>query len=205
MQAAAGAADLLSRAEVFQTVEAATADLTRLFATTARERGQAKPVLTPDLAMAEAARHPGGAGGVGILFGPERTGLENDEVSLADTVMTFPVDPGFASLNLAQAVLLVAYEWRRASGAAAAPFDLPQESGPARRETLFAFFGFIEAELDRIGYYSRPERKAIIARNFRNILHRMRLSEQDVRSLRGVIDALIAGGRRRRSRNGEDG
>ncbi|MCA0425721.1 MAG: RNA methyltransferase, partial [Proteobacteria bacterium] len=79
LQAAAGASALVTGAEVFPTVEAAAADLTRLFATTARERGQAKPVLTPDLAMAEAARHSGGAGGVGILFGPERTGLENDE------------------------------------------------------------------------------------------------------------------------------
>lgn len=201
---AAGAAGILDRADVFPTVAAAAADLSRLFATTARERGQAKPVMIPEAAMGEVGRHAEGAGKVGILFGPERTGLDNDEISLADTVLTFPVEPGFSSLNLAQAVLLVAYEWRRASGQDSAPFALPQESGPVRRETLFAFFDFIERELDRIGFYTNAERRPVIVRNFRNIIHRMAPSEQDIRSLRGVFDALLRGGRGRRgSQSGE--
>lgn len=209
LQAASGARHILEQAVVFPSVSAAIGDLTRVYATTARERGQAKPVMTPDVAMAELAAQPGGEGRIGILFGPERTGLENDDVSLADAVITFPIDPAFSSLNLAQAVLLVAYEWMKASGKAVAPFDLPHQTGPARRETLIAFFDFVETALDQLNFYSNADRKPVVVRNFRNILHRMALTEQDVRTLRSVFDTMIRGGRGRhgirRSQTGEDG
>ena len=106
-QAASGATHILEQAKLFETVEAAVGDLTHVFATTARERGQAKLVQAPEEAMRALVKRPGGGGGTGILFGPERTGLESDEISLADSVLTFPINPAFASLNLAQAVLLV--------------------------------------------------------------------------------------------------
>ena len=110
--AAAGAAHLLDAAKVFDRLEDAVADLQFLSAATARERGQMKRVVAPSTAMAEAAAAPAQARGV--LFGPERTGLENDEVALADEIITFPANPAYASLNLAQAVLLVGYEWFKA-------------------------------------------------------------------------------------------
>ena len=144
--AAAGAVHLLDSAVLYKTVEDAVADLNFVWATTARERGQHKRVETPDRAMLEsaagmAARDSAGHDLIegakhGVLFGPERTGLDNDDVALADAVMTFPVNPAYASLNLAQAVLLVSYEWMKASGGAAAPFDLVERSPPAPRNSL---------------------------------------------------------------------
>src|SRR5207342_2921934 len=116
-RAAAGADQILESAELFDTVEQAVADLTLLFATTARAHDQAKPVVAPAEAAVEIVAHvaKGDGGGVGILFGRERYGLQNEEVALANRIITFPVNPGFASLNLAQAVLLVGYEWFKLS------------------------------------------------------------------------------------------
>ena len=116
-RAAAGADQILEQAQLFDTVEQAVADLTLLFATTARAHDQAKPVVAPADAAAEIVAHVAGAdrGGVGILFGRERYGLQNEEVALANRIITFPVNPGFASLNLAQAVLLIGYEWFKLS------------------------------------------------------------------------------------------
>ena len=192
--AAAGALHLLEAARVFDTLEAAVADLHFVWATTARERGQHKRVETPDRAMPDSAARVGERHG--ILFGPERTGLDNDDVALADAVITFPVNPAYASLNLAQAVLLVAYEWARASGGGAAPFDLAERSPPAPREMVVSFFDYLEGELEGAGYF-RPVGKApVMRRNLRNILHRLSLSEQDVRTLRGALVRLVEGPRR---------
>ena len=113
--AAAGAGHLLDTARVFETLPDAIADLNLVFATTARERGQGKRIEAPVDAMAEARAHIDRGERIGVLFGPERTGLDNDEVGLADAIVTFPVNPAYASLNLAQAVLLVGYEWMRAA------------------------------------------------------------------------------------------
>src|ERR1700760_3769929 len=104
-RAAAGADHILDHAELFDTVEQAVADLTLLFATTARAHDQAKPVVGPEGAAVEMVAHVGAGGGAGIMFGRERSGLQNEEVALANRIITFPVNPGFASLNLAQAVL----------------------------------------------------------------------------------------------------
>lgn len=204
--AAAGAVHLLDSAVLYPTVEAAVADLNFVWATTARERGQHKRVETPDRAMLESAARMTAQDGTGnglgesakhgILFGPERTGLDNDDVALADAVMTFPVNPAYASLNLAQAVLLVSYEWMKASGGAAAPFDLVERSPPAPRNMIVSFFDYLEGELEKNGYF-RPIGKApVMRRNLRNILHRLSLSEQDVRTLRGAIVRLVEGPRK---------
>lgn len=192
-QAASGATHILEAAALFETVEEAIADLTYVLATTARNRGQAKPVFTPEEGVTKIGPAVLGSGRAGILFGPERTGLDNDDISLADAVLTFPVDPQYASLNLAQAVLLVGYEWRRSIGAGQAPFALPAESGPARRESVLALFSFLEQELTAAGFF-RDERAPIMIRNFRNILHRIAMTEQDVRTLRGAFTALMRGG-----------
>jgi tRNA/rRNA methyltransferase len=203
--AAAGAAHLLNAAKLFDTVEEAVADLNFVWATTARERGQAKRVALPSEAMPESfARHASGETH-GILFGPERTGLDNDDVALADAVVTFPVNPAYASLNLAQAVLLMGYEWMQASGSAEAPFDLVERSPPAPRNMVVSFFAYLETELENAGYF-RPIGKApVMRRNLRNIFHRLALSEQDVRTLRGAFVRLVEGPRIEGTKSGHDG
>jgi tRNA/rRNA methyltransferase len=193
--AAAGAVDLLRSARLFTSLEEAVADLTFLWATTARERGQAKRVATPAEAMPEAAAAIAAGRPQGILFGPERTGLENDEVALADAVVTFPVNPAYASLNLAQAVLLMGYEYLKATQPGAPRFDLVEQSPPAPREMIVSFFAYVEGELDKAGFFRPPGKAPVMRRNLRNIFHRLRMSEQDVRTLRGAIVRLVEGPR----------
>jgi tRNA/rRNA methyltransferase len=189
--AAAGADHVITGARVFPTVAEAIADLTLVHATTARERGQAKPVDGPTAAIDLLRAHARAGERVGVLFGPERTGLENDEVSLADRILTFPVDPAFASLNLGQAVLLVAYEWFKTASEGRLPFETVMRSAPASKGALLAFFAHIEGELDRAGYLRPPEKRAGMIRNLRNIFHRRELTAQDLSTLHGVVDALV--------------
>lgn len=193
--AAAGAVHLLEKAKLFDSVEAAVADLNGVLATTARERGQLKPVLTPAEAMPEIAARIGTGEKYGLLFGPERTGLDNDEVAIAEKIITFPVNPAYASLNLAQAVLLVGYEWMRASTGDAPPFAPPERSPPAPREMILSFFAYLESELERVGFFRPLAKKPVMQQNLRNIFHRMQLTEQDVRSLRGMVVRLVEGPR----------
>jgi tRNA/rRNA methyltransferase len=193
--AAAGAQHLLESAKLFDTVEAAILDLNFVWATTARERGQQKRILTPAEAMPECAEKTARGERHGVLFGPERTGLDNDEVALADAIITFPVNPAYASLNLAQAVLLVGYEWMRAATSAKPPFSMIQRSPPAPREMALSFFNFLENELERAGFFRPESKQPVMRRNLRNMFHRMQLTEQDVRSLRGMIVRLVEGRR----------
>lgn len=194
-QAAAGASDILEKAVLFDTLEEAVGDLTHVYATTARERGQAKPVLAPAQAMSIAHGRVARGEKVGIMFGPERTGLENDDVALASTIITFPVNPKFASLNLAQAVLLTGYEWFRVESGEAPPFAMPAENLPAKRETLVAFFDFMEGHLDRARFFWPAAKRPVMLRNFRNIVHRLDPTEQDVRTLRGAVEMLVRRGK----------
>jgi tRNA/rRNA methyltransferase len=184
--AASGAAHILERATLHPTARDAIADLNFVFATTARNRGQMKRVHAPDPAMAEARRRGGQGQRVGILFGRERVGLTNDEVSLADAIVTFPVDPRFSSLNLAQAVLLVAYEWFRKEAGEGLPFAGELHSPPAPREMVTSFFDYIEGELDAVEYFPVEKRPGMV-RNMRDMFHRIGMTEQDVRTLRGAI------------------
>jgi tRNA/rRNA methyltransferase len=193
--AAAGAVGLLESARVFDSVEAAVADLHFVYATTARERGQLKPILAPGPAMAESAVGWRAGERRGILFGPERTGLDNREVSLADAIVTFPVNPAYASLNLAQAVLLCGYEWFQAAHGEAPPRAPPERSGPAKREMVLAFFDFLETKLDERGFFRPAGKKPVMQRNLRNIFHRIGLTEQDVRTLWGAVVRLVEGPR----------
>lgn len=195
--AASGATHVLESAKLYDTVREAIADLNFVFATTARERGQMKRVFAPEPAMEEAHRRIAAGQGVGILFGRERTGLENDEVSLADAIVTFPVDPQFSSLNLAQAVLLISYEWRKRATGGALPFEGGMQSPPAPREMLVSFFDYIEAELEAVNFYPE-DKKPTMTRNMRDIFHRLAMTEQEVRTLRGAIRALAEGRRLRK-------
>jgi tRNA/rRNA methyltransferase len=193
--AAAGATGLLDAARVFSTVEAAVADLHYVYASTARERGQMKGVLSPSVAMSAVASAEGERRGV--LFGPERTGLNNDEVAIADSIITFPSSPAYASLNLSQAVLLCGYEWFKAAhGDAPPPSTIPRAASPrAQREMLLAFFDYLEAKLDENGFFRPATKKPGMRRNLRNIFHRMELTQQDVRTLWGAVVRLAEGPR----------
>jgi tRNA/rRNA methyltransferase len=193
--AAAGAVALLDSARVFGSVEEAVADLNFLYATTARERGQLKRIFAPGEAMAETAPAYREGQKRGLLFGPERTGLDNREVSLADAIITFPVNPAYASLNLAQAVLLCGYEWFKAAHGDAPPLAAPERSRPATREMVIAFFDFLETKLDERGFFRPAGKKPVMQRNLRNIFHRIGLTEQDVRTLWGAMVRLVEGPR----------
>lgn len=193
--AAAGAVHLLEKARVFDSVEEAIADLNFVWATTARERGQGKRVEAPAVAMAETAASVARGEKHGIIFGPERTGLDNDDVALADAILTFPVNPAYASLNLAQAVLLTGYEHFRAAHGDALPFETPDRSPPADRKMVVSFFEFLEGHLEEAGFFRPAGKKPVMQRNLRNMFHRMQLTQQDVRTLWGAIVRLVEGPR----------
>lgn len=186
---------ICSKQRSFSSLEEAVADLNGTFATTARERGQLKPVLAANAAMTEAATRVSAGEKLGLLFGPERTGLDNEEIALADKIISFPVNPAYASLNLAQAVLLVGYEWMKAAHSGAPPFQPPERSPAAPRKMILSFFGYLEGELERVGFFRPLAKRPVMQNNLRNMFHRMNMSEQDVRSFRGMIVRLVEGPR----------
>jgi tRNA/rRNA methyltransferase len=191
-RAASGADAVLEGAELYDSLQAALADCSFVLATTARAHDQAKPVISP----AEAAREMGprlAAGdAVAVVFGRERWGLMNDEVGLADRIVTFPVNPAFASLNLAQAVLIVAYEWFKVAGGVL-PFRMSLRSPPAGKEQLFAFFATLERELERVEFFRPAEKRDTMTVNLRNIFTRMTPTQQDIQTLHGVVMAIAEG------------
>ena len=192
-RASAGADQILESAELFDSVEQAVADLTLLFATTARPHDQAKPVVAPAAAAGEIVAHVKGGGGAGILFGRERYGLQNEEVALANRIITFPVNPGFASLNLAQAVLLIGYEWFKLSTGGALPFAMPERSEPASQHQMQAFFDNLVRELDKVEFLRPREKRETMLVNLRNIFTRMDPTKQDMHTLHGVVMAIAEG------------
>src|SRR5271169_3584923 len=192
-RAAAGADHILDKAKLFETVEEAVADCTLLFATTARAHDQAKPVVAPDQAAREITAEIEAGGTVGILFGRERYGLQNEEVARADRIITFPVNPGFASLNLAQAVLLIGYEWFRLSTAGELPFAMPERSERASQHQMQAFFDNLVRELDRVEFLRPAEKRETMLVNLRNIFTRMEPTKQDMHTLHGVVMAIAEG------------
>jgi tRNA/rRNA methyltransferase len=204
-RSASGADRILDEAELYQSVDAAIADCNLVLATTARAHDQAKPVISPEAAAREIAVHMAAegavSGNVAVLYGRERSGLENSEVALADRIVTFPVNPAFASLNLAQAVALLAYEWFKLISGGALPFAMPRRSAPAGKEQLFAFFAGLERELDRVEFFRPPEKRDTMLINLRNIFARMQPSQQDLQTLHGIVSA-IAQGRKGPARGG---
>lgn len=190
-KATASGAPVIEHARVFATAAEAVADLNLVYATTARVREIAKPVVGPREAATAARQRIGGGGAVGVLFGPERSGLTNEDVALADAILTLPVHPDFTSLNVAQAVLVFAYEWRL-SGMGEVP-ELPFGSGlagPASKEELIRMFEQFEEALDRVEFFRPPEKRPHMVLALRSMLQRAGLTEQEVRTFRGVIAAL---------------
>ena len=158
-----------------------------------------KPILTPGEAVRRLRE--AGADGIetGLLFGNERAGLTNDEVALADAIVTIPTDPKFASINLGQAALILCYEWFKAADTTPSE-RIDQGSPPAPREELFLLFEHLEDELEKSGFLFPPGNRPSMIRNLRSILHRAALSDQEVRTLRGAIVALTKGKRRRNAK-----
>ncbi len=206
--AAAGANFVIDAATAYPTVAEAIADLNWICATTARQRQMTKPIMTPEQAAGELSRRLAEGQKVGMLFGAERQGLENDDVALADAVVMIPVNPRFASLNLAQAVLLLGYEWLKASDQGTLGRVTPKEeplttglrtsSPPAPKEQVIHFFEHLERELDAAGFLKPADRRPHMVRNIRSIFQRLQPTEQDVRTLRGIVAALTAAHLRRR-------
>ena len=197
---ASGADRVLEAAVLYDTLEAAIADCTLVFATTARAHDQAKPVGgASEAAQAMAPRIAVGENAA-VLFGRERYGLENHEVAFADQIITLPVNPAFASLNLAQAVVIVAYEWFKHAGSGL-PFAMPDKSPPASKQQLNAFMAGIERELERVEFFRPPDKRGTMQVNLRNIFTRMSPTQQDIRTLHGVMMAL-ADGRKGPARGG---
>jgi tRNA/rRNA methyltransferase len=198
---AAGADRILDGAVLYDDLPSAIADCTFLLATTARSHDQAKPVIGPADAAAEMAPRVTAGETVGILFGRERNGLENDEVALADCIVTLPVNPAFASLNLAQAIIIVAYEWFKLQSSGALPFAMPQKSPPAGKQQLLVFFAAIERELEKVEFFRPPDKRETMQINLRNIFTRMAPTQQDIQTLHGVLMS-IAEGRKGPARGG---
>ena len=192
---AAAAEWVVDSARVFDDAASAIGDVRRLYACTARPRDMAKPMLTAEAAAAEMRAFRRDGEGCAWMFGPERAGLGNDEVALADALVTVQLNPAFASLNLAQAVLLVGYAWLRAGDGGEGPAQAPAREPPATKSELIGLFEHLEGELDAAGFHDNRERRPVTVRKIRNMLQRADLLDSEVRTLRGVIAALA--GRRR--------
>ena len=189
---ASGAEWPLNAARVYERVEDALADLHLVYATTARPRELQLPVMTPREAMGTLAADVAAGRSVGLLFGAERAGLETADIALCQGVVTLPVDPRFRSLNLAQAVIILAYEWRLTE-AAAAPAIFRDAPPPAPGKAMQGLYDHFETELEEAGFFHPPEKKPSMVQNLRSALARARFSDQEVRTFRGVVTALSRG------------
>lgn len=193
-----GAVAVIDGARVFDTTEAATADLTRLYATTGRPREMVEYIQTPRAAAAEihhltAARHHR----IGILFGGERSGLTNDDVAMADVIIRVPLNPDFKSLNLAQAVLLVGYEWFTARDETPPDQRDIGDARPATRNEIDILVERYGRGLDDGGFFRSPEMRPTVMRNIRMLIQRTAPTDQDIRTLHGILEALRKAGRER--------
>ena len=187
---ASGAGRVLDQVKVVETTEEAVGDLNYVFATTARDRDLTKPVVTPERAMEQARAMIAEGQKVGILFGPERSGLKNHDIARANAIISVPVNPAFASLNLAQCVLLLAYEWRRQGEAV--PAEVLEMAGTQMAEAIEVqkLSEALEARLDAVNFFW-PEHKAeSMITNLRNMISRMPLTQADVRTFHGIIKAI---------------
>lgn len=189
---ASGADWVLDDARVFGSVAEAMADLRVVFATTARPRETVMPVLTPEEAAAELNQASREGQPVGLLFGGERAGLETHDIAICQAVVTIPIDSRFRSLNLAQAVAVNAYEWRKTISATP-PAAFRDQPPPAEMAAMTGLYEHFETELEAAGFFHPPEKKSAMVRNLRVALSKARFTDQEVRTFRGVITALSKG------------
>ncbi len=202
--AASGANYVIDDAAAYPNLEAAVGDLTWVAATTARQRDMRKPVLTPEQAVEEAFARIERGQRCGFLFGRERNGLETAEVANADAIVMIPVNSRFASLNLAQAVLILGYEWMKRSGRASlgrvTTYESPVSTGLrlggdrlANKEELEGLFQHLEGELERLGFFNPADKRPTVVNNLRTMFTRMGATEHEVRTLRGIVATLAKG------------
>ncbi|NVJ98114.1 MAG: RNA methyltransferase [Alphaproteobacteria bacterium] len=187
--AASGADIILDEAKVYVTVEDAVADCGHVYAATVRDRDMPKPVVTPREMAAQLHAQLGQDAKPAIMFGPERSGLTNDDVVLADTVLTVPVNPGFGSLNLAQAVILAAYEFHTYADATPA-YQPASDDRLATKEELLGLMEHMETELDKRGYFRSEDRRDPLRRTLRNLVQNAAYNRQEVHTMRGIIKSL---------------
>jgi tRNA/rRNA methyltransferase len=186
--AASGADIVLERARVFDSVAEAVADCPFVYATTVRKRGLVVPVVSPEQAAREIRTQPGASA---ILFGAERSGLETEEVAVAQKIVTVPINPEFRSLNLAQAVILLAYEWSKLGELAVVPTESDAEEPRATQEQLEGLIGQLDEALEKSGYYFPPDRVPATRKTMRTILSKAGWSNREIQALRGMIRALV--------------
>ena len=214
--ASSGAHWILDRANVYSTLADALSDVNHVYATTARPRGMIKEVITPEQAGQDMRARIARGEKVAMLFGRERWGLSNDEVSMADVIVTAPVNPAFASINIAQAVLLMGYEWFKDQAetlgqqtAELAALDGPglqtPDTRPATKEEFNGFIGHLEHELDIAGFFKTEAKKPGMLRNIRNLFARASLTEQEVKSLRGIVSSLTRAHEKRKEERAAKG
>ncbi len=187
---ASGAGRLLDEAQLFDGTDAAIADCTYVYATTARDRDLTKPVLTPEAAMIEARDRIAAGQQVAVLFGPERAGLENDDIVRANAIISVPVNPEFASLNLGQCVLLTAYEYQRAT--AQVEHETVSHVGEwASQGEMAALASHYEERLDDAGFFFPEHKGPSMKANLRNLWSRMPLTRADVQMLHGILRQMV--------------
>lgn len=192
---AAGASHVLDHAGLYDTTREAVADCTHIYATTARPRGMTKRVVTPRQAAQEMHDRAAKGERVAVLFGRERSGLGTDDIILSNTIITAPVNPAFASLNLAQCVLLIAYEWRQVMDETPPETYDPGKGGMATRDQVETLLDFVEDELDSTGFFWPEEKAPTMKAALRNLYHRAPLTSADTGILWGTFRALV--GKRR--------
>ena len=183
---AAGADVVLDGAQVFDSLADAVSDCSNVFATTVRKRGVTKPVVTPEEAARDIVTLPGRSA---IVFGPERSGLETEDVALARAILTVPINPEFGSLNLAQAVILCAYEWSKVQGGLEQP-PVTDLLPAAPQDELEGMIAQLDGMLEQAGYFFPPDRAAATKLTLRNLLTKPGWNHLEVRTLRGVLSAL---------------
>jgi len=194
LAASAGAEQVIRDAKIFTNPGEACADLQKVYATTARPRDMTKRVVTPRQAATEIRACQNQNIKTGVLFGREAKGLNNDDIALSDTIINVPLNADYPSLNLAQAVFAVAYEWLMdEDDTAPSQLVMPKSTRPANKQELSGLFEHLERELDDCGFLRVQEKRPVMVRNLRNMLGRADLTEQEVRTLRGVIKGLCRG------------
>jgi tRNA/rRNA methyltransferase len=184
---AAGAVHIIEAVKVFDTFAEAVSDVQHVFATTARPRDMEKLVLEPAEAMAQLTEQQLGGWHTALVFGPERTGLENEEVAACNTLITIPTAPENSSLNLAQASVVIGYEWWRRQGTQSPARELPEV---AAREDWNGLFSQLEGYLDAVNYYRVADKKTIMWHNVQTMFLRAAWSGQEVRSMRGMLRSI---------------
>lgn len=188
---ASGAGRLLDNAGIYATTAEAIADCSTVYATTARARGLTKTIVTPERAMAESATRIGQGERVAILFGPERAGLENEDIVLANAIISVPVDPDFASLNLAQCALLTAYEWRRQTVQVTPETVDYAKTAPATLVEVEKLAEHYELRLDDAGFFFPDAKAASMKLVLRNLWSRMPLTRADVQLFHGILRQMV--------------